>query len=69
MRRPGRGLLAALAAAIIAGCDSNDSSDEAAESWQPSEMFISVQVAASDDVIAKVFVTFSKSHAGITSPT
>ena len=65
MRHASLGRLAALAAVSIAGCDSSDSSDESDESWNPGDVFISVQVAASDDVIAKVFVTFSVSHAGM----
>jgi len=69
MRHPRLGLLAALAAVSIAACDSSDSSDESDESWAPGDVFISVQVAASDDVSAKVFVTFSVSHAGVTGPT
>jgi hypothetical protein len=51
MRHPRSAILAALAALIIAACDSNGSSDSDSDSsWNLDTGFFTVQVAASDDV-------------------
>ena len=55
MRHATLGLLAALAAATIAGCDSSDSSDESSADLRTSEMVIDGFVFATDDVTATVF--------------
>ena len=60
MRRARIGLIAALAAVSIAGCDSSD--DGAQESWNPSDMYINARVEAANEVTARISVDFSKGY-------
>ena len=56
MRHARPGLLAALAAVSIAGCDSNDDSDYAL--GKTSDVNFAVSIEATDDITAKVSARF-----------